>query len=198
MFTGLIEHRGRVEALVPAAAGASLRVDLGPLADGAALGNSIAVNGLCLTITSLAGGVASFDVSAESLKRTTLGDWRAGRAVNLERALALGDRLGGHLVSGHVDGIGRLQARRPRGNSVVYTFLLPADASVRVVEKGSVAIDGISLTSHDCRGRRFAVSVIPHTAAHTTLDALRPGDRVNLEQDAIGRWVEALLPRGRR
>ncbi|MFW5845853.1 MAG: riboflavin synthase [Planctomycetota bacterium] len=193
MFTGLIEHRGRVTAMERISAGARLLVDIGPLSDGCRIGDSIAVNGSCLTVTSLQGGIASFDVSAETLRATTMQDWRAGQAVNLERALRLGDRLGGHLVSGHVDGVGRLQARRVMGGGERFTFLLPENDSVKVVEKGSIAIDGISLTCYDCQGRRFSVAVIPHSLGQTTLQDLRPGAAVNLEQDAIGRWVERLM-----
>ncbi len=192
MFTGLIEH---VAALAAAAHGereSSLVIELGPLAEGTKLGDSIAVNGICLTVARLTGARAEFHASAETRRKTTLDQWRAGAAVNLERALRLGDRLGGHLVSGHVDGIGRLVERRKEGDSERFTFLLP-DQGVQVVEKGSIAIDGISLTTWDCRGARFSVAVIPHTLDHSTLADLRPGALVNLEQDVIGRWVERLL-----
>lgn len=193
MFTGLIEHVARLAAITPTAQGRILAIPLGPLAAGAALGDSIAVNGICLTIAALDGDTASFDAGAETLRKTTLGEWQAGRALHLERALALGDRLGGHLVAGHVDGVGRLLERRAEGDSQRFVFLLPEDGSVQVVEKGSVAIDGVSLTSWDCRGARFAVSLVPHTLAHTALGSLPPGARVNLEQDQIGRWVQKLL-----
>ena len=115
--------------------------------------------------------------------------------MNLERALLVGARLGGHLVSGHVDGVGRLVERRGEGDSERFTFVLPDDGSVKAVEKGSIAIDGISLTTWDCRGARCSVAVIPHTLGHTTLGQLRPGLPVNLEQDQVGRWVESLLKR---
>lgn len=191
MFTGLIEHVGRVTAVIPRERGNRLSVDVGPLADGAALGDSIAINGACMTVTQLDGSIAAFDVSAESLRKTTFGSFRAGAAVNCERALAFGARLGGHLVSGHVDGVGRLLERVREGDSERFTFLLPDE--VKVVEKGSLTIDGISLTTWDCRGARCSVAVIPHTLAHTTLGDMRPGHVVNLEQDLIGRWVERLL-----
>jgi len=195
MFTGLIEHCGRVTALERRGPGVTLMVDIGPLAEDCRIGDSICSAGSCLTVASLTGHIASFDVSAESLQKTTMGRWRAGRPINLERALKVGDRLGGHFVSGHVDGIGRLQARRPQGNSELLTFLLPEDGSVQVVEKGSIAIDGISLTSFACQGRRFSVAVIPHTIRETTLLDLRVNDTVNLEQDLISRWVERLSQR---
>ncbi len=192
MFTGLIEHVGAVTAIQPRQGGVRLAVALGPVAEGTRLGDSIAVSGSCLTVVSLTGDVAEFDVSDETRRKTSVGAWSVGRAVNLERALKLGDRLGGHLVSGHVDGLGRLVDRRPDGGSERFTIALPADHSVRVVEKGSVAVDGISLTTWNCLGGRFSVAVIPHTLAHTTLRDLRSGQPVNLEQDPLGRWVESL------
>ncbi len=192
MFTGLIEHVGGVTALQVRQGGVRLAVSLGPVAEGTRLGDSIAVSGSCLTVVSLVGDVAEFDVSDETRRKTSVGGWGVGRAVNLERALKLGDRLGGHLVSGHVDGIGRLVDRRPDGGSERFTIALPEDRSVRVVEKGSVAVDGISLTTWNCQAGRFSVAVIPHTLAHTTLRDLRSGQPVNLEQDPLGRWVESL------
>jgi riboflavin synthase len=192
MFTGIIEHVGRIAAVTPRPAGARLTIELGPVADGVRLGDSIACDGVCLTAAELTGTTAAFDVSAETLRKTTLGSWRAGKAVNLERALRLGDRLGGHLVSGHVDGVGRLEERRREGDGERFTFLLP-ESGVQVVEKGSLAVDGISLTTWDCRGRRASVALIPHTLERTTLGGLRAGAAVNLEQDLLGRWVERLL-----
>jgi riboflavin synthase len=189
MFTGIVEHVGRVASFQ----GARLEVDLGPLASDAKLGDSVAISGACLTIAALAGPIASFDVSEETRRKTTLGGWQPGRRVNLERALAFGQRLGGHLVSGHVDAVGRLAERRPEGGSERFTIILPDGGAVRVVEKGSLAVDGVSLTTWDCRGARCAIAVIPHTLAHTTLGDLRPGSPMNLEQDLIGRWVEAMV-----
>lgn len=196
MFTGIIERVAPVAAVRAADRGVRLELDLGPLAADARLGDSICVGGACLTIATLAAGHAGFDVSAETLRRTTLGAWRAGHPVNLERALAFGARLGGHLVAGHVDGVGRLLERRREGESERFTFVLPDDGSVQAVEKGSIAIDGISLTTWDCRGQRISVAVIPHTLAHTTLGGLRPGTPVNLETDLIGRWVARLVAGG--
>lgn len=196
MFTGLVEHLGTITAITPGDRSTRLQVDLGPLIEGAAIGDSICVSGACLTITAMAGSKADFDVSSESLRCTTMGEWRTGRQVNCERALAVGDRLGGHIVSGHVDGVGRLVERRPEGGGGErFTFVLPDDGSVQVIEKGSVAIDGISLTTWDCTGQRFSVAVIPHTLAETTLVGLRSGARVNLEQDVISRWVEKMMGR---
>lgn len=197
VFTGIIEHVGAVVAIDQSPGGIRLGIDLGPLAEGARLGDSVCVSGACLTIDRLVGTVASFDCSAETRRCTTIGLWRVGRAVNLERALRLGDRLGGHLVAGHVDGIGRVVERRREGESERFTFVLPDGGAVAVVEKGSVAVDGISLTTWGCRGARCSVAVIPHTLARTTLAGLRAGDPVNLETDPVGRWVGALLA-GRR
>ena len=193
MFTGIIEHVASLAALRGAERGARLDLDLGPLMVDAKLGDSISISGVCLTIAALSGERAAFDVSAETLRKTTLGTWRAGQTVNLERALAFGDRLGGHLVSGHVDGVGRLVERRREGDSERFTFVLPDDGSVQAVEKGSLAVDGISLTTWDCRGQRVSIAVIPHTLAHTTLGGLRSGALVNLETDLIGRWVAKLV-----
>jgi riboflavin synthase len=181
--------------VTPAAGGRRLAIPLGPLAGDARLGDSIAVNGICLTIAALDGGTAQFDAGAETLRKTTLGEWQPGQTLNLEPALKVGDRLGGHLVAGHVDGVGRLLERRAEGGSQRYVFVLPEDGSVQVVEKGSVAIDGVSLTTWDCRGARFAVSLIPHTLERTGFAAMQPGARVNMEQDPIGRWVQKMLVR---
>lgn len=193
MFTGLIEHVGSVTHLTRSDRGAELAVALGPLLDGLAIGDSICVSGMCLTVTRFDTDTAWFDISAESLRKTTAGSWRPGASVNLERALAVGDRLGGHMVGGHVDGVGRLLERRREGSSERLTFVTPDDGSVLTVEKGSVTVDGVSLTTWDCRGARFSVAVVPHTLAMTTLADLRPGSPVNLEQDVLGRWVAKLM-----
>ena len=196
MFTGIIERIGSLRSATHGDKESRLVVDLGPLTEGTRLGDSICVDGLCLTVTRLEGALAHFDASAESRRKTTLGSWRPGRQVNLERALALGGRLGGHLVSGHVDGVGRLLERKAEGEAERFTFVLPDGGSVKVVEKGSIAIDGVSLTTWDCRGARFSIAIIPHTLGNTTLSNMRPGTPVNLEQDPVGRWVEALLKAG--
>ena len=195
MFTGIIEHVATLGTVLHGDRDTTLVIDLGPLAGGTRLGDSIATNGICLTVARLDGACATFSASAETRRKTTLAGWRAGETVNLERALALGQRLGGHLVSGHVDGIGRLVERRAEGESERFTFVCPDGDAVKTVEKGSITVDGISLTTWDCRGARFSVAVVPHTLAHTTFGELRAGSPVNLEQDLIGRWVERLLPR---
>ena len=193
MFTGIIEHVGTILACGPRAGDMRLVLDLGPLAGDARLGDSIAVDGICLTICALAGSRADFDLSPETQRRTTAGGWTAGRAVNLERALRLGDRLGGHLVSGHVDGLGTILDRQPEGGGERFRIGLPP--GLHAVEKGSLAVDGISLTTWDCREGGCSIAVIPHTLERTTLSQRRAGDRVNLEQDQIGRWVASLIAR---
>ena len=193
VFTGIVEHVGSLISADHGSSGSVLAVDLGPLADGSRIGDSICTSGVCLTVTRFAGTVASFDCSPETRRKTTVAGWRPGRRVNLERALKVGDRLGGHLVGGHVDGIGRVLERRREGDGERLTLVLPDGGAVKVVEKGSLAVDGISLTTWDCRGARCSIAVIPHTLSSTTLGDLRPGDPVNLETDPIGRWVESLL-----
>jgi len=198
MFSGIVEEVGTVVALRRAGDGAELTVRsrLRGLADG----ESIAVDGACMTVAGRRGGTFTVHVSRESLRRTTLGRLRAGARVNLERSLRLSDRLSGHLVFGHVDGIGVVRAIEPEGGSGLYRFSLPAALARLLVEKGSIAVDGISLTVFRCTARGFTVAVIPHTAAVTTLGARRPGDRVNLESDMLARYVEraVALHLGRR
>ena len=198
MFTGIIEHVGHLVTADHGHGGSRLCIALGPLAEGTRLGDSICVSGACLTVDRLDGDVAAFDCSPETRRKTTIAGWRAGRLLNLERALRVGDRLGGHLVGGHVDGVGRVVERRREGDGERLTIVLPDGGAVRVVEKGSLAIDGVSLTTWDCRGARCSIAVIPHTLSRTTLADLRPGDPVNLETDPIGRWVEALIAPGVR
>jgi len=193
MFAGIIEHRAAVRESRHRGPELRLQVDLGPLAEELRIGESVAVNGVCLTVAAIADSLAAFDVSGETLRRTTIGSWRRGTAVNCERSLRYGDRVGGHLVAGHVDGVGRLVARVSEGAGERFDFALPEDRSVAVVEKGSVAVDGISLTSWGCRPGSFSVAVVPHTLRVTTLGGLRPGERVHLEQDMVGRWVAAGL-----
>ena len=188
MFTGIIRHVGRVRAVRRVATGAQLAIDVGPAAEGLGLGDSVAVSGACLTVVSLSGSEARFDVTAETLSRTTLGDLRAGASVNLERSLGVGDALDGHLVQGHVDGMAVVRAV---GNSrdPSWAFSAPDELIAQMVPKGSVAIDGVSLTLVDVTDDRFQVSLIPATLAATTLGARAVGDRVNIETDVIGKYV---------
>ncbi len=161
-------------------------------------GDSIAVNGACLTVTSKKGNVFSADVSAESLSRTTLKYLQAGHRVNLEKSLRAGGFLGGHFVLGHVDGAGRVLSRTQKSGSVIFAFESSEALSRHIVEKGSVAIDGVSLTVNRLEKGRFYVNIIPHTAAHTTLEGKKEGEWVNIETDILGKYVEKLLqsPRG--
>jgi len=158
-----------------------------------ALGESIAVNGACLTVTGRRGRRFTADVSPETLRRTTLGGLAPGTRVNLERALRLGDRLGGHIVQGHVDGVGRVEAIDPDGDWLAYRFRAARAVAPYLIEKGSIAVDGVSLTVAACRGSRFTVALVPHTLAQTNLAARRPGDLVNLEADVLLKQIEAML-----
>ena len=193
MFTGLIEGTGtllRIDRHGPDA-GMVIRADY--LMEDLRLGESIAVNGACLTVASSSGNVFTADVSAETLSRTTLGRKPSGCMLNLERALRVGDRLGGHIVSGHVDGIGTLRERRSEGKSLRLFFEVPKELARYIIVKGSVAIDGISLTVNGTEEGRFDVNIVPHTAQETTIRDLRIGETVNVETDVIGKYVEKLL-----
>ncbi len=198
MFTGIIQTLGRVERVAPRGGGA--RLTLAPLRrmTRLVLGESIAVNGACLTVTSGNGKHFTVDASPETLRRTTMGGLTRGARVNLERALRLGDRLGGHLVLGHVDQVGRLDAITPEGDWVLYRFRAPKPIWPYLVEKGSIAVDGVSLTVFRCKEGRFTVALIPHTLKQTTLAEYVPGARVNLEADVILKHIEALLHARRR
>lgn len=175
------------------AAGARLTIETPRPLPRLALGESVAVNGACLTVTAILGRRFRVDVSPETLRRTTLGTLAQGARVNLERALRMGDRLGGHIVLGHVDGVGRLRAIEPDGDWSLYRFEAPRALAPYLVEKGSIAVDGVSLTVFACRGGRFTVALIPHTLARTTLGTLRPGARVNLEADVLLKHIAAML-----
>lgn len=193
MFTGLIEDTGRVTAFERRAQAALLQVSTSLPQEEIAIGDSVAVNGACLTVTRKSDGVLTFDVSPESLSATTLGSLASGSMVNLERAMRLGDRMGGHIVTGHVDAIGRLVRTNEVSGNHVLEFALPAESSRYLVAKGSVTINGISLTVNSVTQGGFSVNIIPHTLTATTLHTLRPGDRVNIETDIIGKYVERLI-----
>ena len=186
MFTGLIEEQGRV--LTPPRNG-KLSLAASKVTEGLALGDSIAVNGVCLTVSAFSGQRFTADVMPETLHRSNLGELRTGGLVNLERALPATGRFGGHFVSGHIDGVGSLLSVRPEGNALIFSIRAAPELLRGIVEKGSVAIDGISLTVVEVTETLFSVSVIPHTAAVTTLAGKRPGDRLNLETDMIGKYV---------
>ena len=193
MFTGLIQDVGKIQAVEPAGGGVRLtlstRMDLAPVK----IGDSISVDGVCLTVVRMSGSAFTVEVSPETLRRSTLSAARQGEPVNLETALKMSDPLGGHLVSGHVDGTGEILEVIPEGNSWRYRFGTSREISRYLVEKGSVAVDGISLTVAECGDNEFTVSVIPHTAQSTTLGNKKAGDRVNLENDIIAKYVEKFL-----
>lgn len=186
MFTGLIEEQGRV--LTPPRNG-KLSLAASKVTEGLALGDSIAVNGVCLTVSAFSGQRFTADVMPETLHRSNLGELRTGSLVNLERAIPATGRFGGHFVSGHIDGVGSLLSVRPEGNALIFSIRAAPELLRSIVEKGSVAIDGISLTVVEVTETLFSVSVIPHTAAVTTLAGKRTGDRLNLETDMIGKYV---------
>lgn len=197
MFTGIIQDVGRVRKIARKGEDALLEVDTAlPLAD-VRIGDSIAVSGACLTVTTLGKQGFTFDVSAETLSKTTIGRLKAGDRVNLEKALRMSDFLGGHLVLGHVDCEGRVIERTAHSNSIVFGITLEPGLSKYVVVKGSIAIDGISLTVNSCEGSRFYVNIIPHTVEKTTLAGRKAGDSVNIETDILGKYVEKLLNPGK-
>lgn len=196
MFTGLIEDLGTIRSLLRQGEGARLTVATALPLHEVRLGDSIAVNGACLTVVEVGQGLFSADVSPETLDCTTIGTLTVGRRVNLERALRLGDRLGGHLVGGHVDAIATMVARQRDHNAIRFTFELPSQFMRYLAPKGSVAVDGISLTVNIVADATFEVTIIPHTLDRTTLAERRVGDRVNIETDLIARYVERLLAPG--
>ncbi len=196
MFTGIIEEIGSVKSIERGSISARIEIKAKKVLEGTKIGDSIAVNGVCLTVVKM--GLESFtaDVMAETLDKTNLGYLKSGEAVNLERALRLGDRLGGHLVSGHVDGIGSILKLEKKEISTI-VFIKAPDAVMRyVIKKGSIAVDGTSLTVVDAYSNTFSVSLIPHTLNETVLGRKRPGDLVNLECDIIGKYVDKLLNKG--
>jgi riboflavin synthase len=193
MFTGLILGRGKVIEKRPAGSGMIFGIEAGFDLVEPQEGESIAVNGVCLTAKQFKGRGFLVDVSPESLSRTNLGRLAIGGTVNLERALRLCDRLGGHLVSGHIDGIATVLERKTHGQFVLFTFAIPESLGRYIIEKGSIAIDGISLTVNSCDQHSFGVSIIPHTLQVTTLGLLKAGDEVNIEVDLIGKYVEKML-----
>jgi len=190
VFSGIVEAIGRVREAVKTAAGTRLAIEA-PF-EALVLGESICVSGVCLTVVDISRGGFGVDVSLETLRRSKLSRLHSGSAVNLERSLRLGDRLSGHLVFGHVDGVGTLASSTPDGDSLLCRFSAPETVARYLVEKGSVTVDGVSLTVFRCDDGGFSVAVIPHTAQVTTLGGLQPGDEVNLESDMIARYVEKL------
>lgn len=196
MFTGLIEEVGRIRETRPLGNGRALRIGAATVLPGLALGDSVAVDGVCLTVTELSEAAFEVQCVATTLERTTLGAYDVGRRVNLERALALGERLGGHLVQGHVDGVGTVRSVTPLEELVLIDVDLPEEVAAVTVLHGSIALNGVSLTINDMREPSLAgVSIVPFTWSHTALADLSPGDPVNVEGDLIGKYVRQLLGR---
>jgi riboflavin synthase len=194
MFTGIVEELGRVRSIDPVAGGARLVIEAQTVLDDAEIGASIAVNGCCLTVVELGAGWWAADAVTETLTRTSLGSLSSGDPVNLERPLRLADRLGGHLVQGHVDAVGQIVDRRPLADgSTEIGFTVDVELLRYVVEKGSITIDGISLTVASLRPDGFTIAVIPHTSAVTTLGVKAPGSPVNIEVDVLAKYVERLV-----
>jgi len=193
MFTGIIEGLGTVSQMRPVDGGSRLTVTADFSLAGTGIGDSIAVNGACLTAVSLQGPRFTVDVSPETLSKTTFKAVKIGDRVNLERALRLSDRLDGHLVSGHIDGLGTITGKKHEGNAIVVTFAVSEDLSRYMIPKGSVAVDGISLTINSCDKHSFSVSVIPHTAKWTTIGLKDAGAAVNIETDMLGKYIEKFM-----
>ena len=193
MFTGLVEVMGRIDALVDQPPGKRLTISAGPVAKGAKIGDSICINGCCLTVVGMSGHRLDFEAGQETLSRSTLGTLEVGDFVNLERSLALGDRLGGHVVTGHVDAVGVLIERRNDPPWSHLKFRIPSRLAGQIASKGSIAVDGISLTVVDADTNTFSVALIPHTLKATTLGKRGAGDKVNLETDVLAKYVERQL-----
>ena len=193
MFTGIIETAGRVEGLQPEQTGARLVLKAGGIAEETVIGESIAINGCCLTVTNVDGSTLAFDILAETLRCTNLGDLKRGTHVNLERAVAAGSRMGGHFVQGHIDCASEIIALDPVGADHRLVIAMPRDFSRYAVHKGSIAVNGISLTIAEIGEDRFTIWIIPHTMEVTNLSEASPGMRVNLEFDMLAKYVERLL-----
>lgn len=195
MFTGLVEEMGNVVSIVPTNSGtaAELTVAANVVHSDAAIGDSIAINGCCLTVIKIDGGRLSFEAGSETLSRTNLGQLKNGSSVNLERALAVGQRMGGHYVSGHIDVLATVDQRNEDGQWAEFWFRVPPEWTKQMANKGSVAIDGISLTLVEVQADRFSVALIPHTLAATTLGGRQVGDTVNIETDLLAKYVQQQL-----
>jgi riboflavin synthase len=193
MFTGLVESLAEVKSLVPVGPGVRLAVKDKAIAARTAIGDSIAINGCCLTLVAIDGDALSFEAGEETLNRTTLGTVKQGDRVNLETSLSMGDSLGGHLVAGHVDGVGTVDERTDDAEWSKFWFRVPAELTRQMASKGSVAVDGVSLTLVDVERERFSVALIPHTLKVTTLGFRQVGDRVNIETDVLAKYVERQL-----
>ncbi len=198
MFTGIIEEVGTICSVTKGSQSAVLTIEASQVLEGTKIGDSIAVNGVCLTVTTMTTQKFTADVMAETLRRSSLGSLKRGSQVNLERAMAADGRFGGHIVSGHIDGTGEIASLTREDNAVWVRISTPQPLLKYIVEKGSIAIDGISLTVADVTDTDFSVSIIPHTGAETTLLTRKKGDIVNLENDMIGKYVDKLLSFGNK
>lgn len=196
MFTGIVEEKGTVRYISLAGISGSIAIGARKVMEGTKIGDSIAVNGVCLTVVSIQPDGFTADVMAETIRRTSLGQCQPGDSVNLERAMAADGRFGGHIVAGHIDGTGTVRSVVPEGNAVWVTIAAPGEILRYIVAKGSIAIDGISLTVAYVDDSVFKVSVIPHTGEETTLLSRKPGDLVNLENDIVGKYIEKLMGLG--
>jgi riboflavin synthase len=195
VFTGIVRERGRVVSIAGGNDGARLRIAAPQAAAEAAVGDSIAIAGVCLTVVAAEGGELEFDAVAETLRRSSLGRLEAGADVNVEPALRAGEPLGGHYVQGHVDGVGRVRSVESEGDGSLVRFDAQPEVLRYCIEKGSVTVEGVSLTVTDVDESGFGVALVPHTLSATTLGTLEPGDEVNLEADVLAKYVERLLPR---
>ena len=193
MFTGIIEGPGTISGIKQSGQSRRMAVNADYALDSTKIGDSIAVNGACLTVVSFSGSRFEVDVSPETVAKTTLGKAKIGDRVNLERALRISDRIDGHLVSGHIDGIGTIKSRKTQENAIIITFNIPKTVAYYIIKKGSVAVDGISLTVNECDHESFQVSIIPHTAKLTTFGFKKISDSVNVETDMIGKYVERFV-----
>ncbi len=190
MFTGLVEATGEITSLEPQGPGVQLTIDAGQLAEGVQIGDSIANNGCCLTVIALDGSLLTFEAGPETLAKTSLGRKEVGDSINLERSLQVGDRLGGHLVTGHIDAVGSLDQRIDDQQWSTLWFRVPGQLTRQMAPKGSITVEGVSLTLVDVETERFSVALIPHTLEVTTLGGLQVGDEVNLETDLLAKYVE--------
>ncbi|MCP5004784.1 MAG: riboflavin synthase [Planctomycetes bacterium] len=193
MFTGIIEHLGTVRQIKRHADSATVIVDMGTLSTDVGIGDSVAINGACLTATQIRNREVCFDVSDETLRKTTIGELRVSDRVNVERSLKIGDKLGGHFVSGHVDGAGVISKKQTVRGYCNLVVSVAEDLTGMMIKKGSVSIDGISLTIVDLEDKLFSVAVVPHTLDATTLGIQKVGQRVNIETDMFGKWVKKIL-----
>jgi len=195
VFTGIVRERGRVVSLDGGPDGVLVRIEAPETASGTVVGDSVALNGCCLTAVEVENGSIAFQAVPETLRRTSLGRLEAGAAINVEPAIRAGEPLGGHYVQGHVDAVGRLRSFEEEGDGARVWIDAPPEVLRYCVEKGSIAVEGVSLTVADLDGSGFAVALVPHTLAATTLGTLRPGDEVNLEADVLAKYVERLVER---